>query len=130
MADVQRRRASMDALRSKRRVEKTVSIVLPGDDGPEEAELLFRSIGSSEYDKLVTKYPPTVKQKAEGLTYDIDRFAPALISRVCADPEMSEEEAGEIWHSGEWNRGEIMNLFMNAIDVCTSGMQVGPTASD
>lgn len=130
MAAIQRKKATLDLLAKKRPVEKTVTVVTQGDDGPEELELLFRAIGSSEYDRLVGKFPPRPDQKKEGLTYDIDRFAPALISRVCVDPPMSDEDAVAIWTSEDWNRSEVMSLFMGAIDVCTSGLEPGPTSSD
>lgn len=130
MASMQRKKATLDLLTKKRPVEKEVVIAVQGDDGPEELEMLFRSIGSAEYDNLVGKFPPRADQKKEGLTYDIDRFAPALIARVCVDPPMSEEDAKAIWASDEWNRGEVMNLFMSAIDVCTRGLEPTPTSSD
>jgi hypothetical protein len=130
MANQQRERATLDKLTKKRRVEKVVVVNVPGDDGPEQLELLFRSIGSQEYDQLITKFPPTQQQKKENLSYDIDRFAPALISRVCVDPDMSEEDTKAIWTSDEWNRGELMDLFLNAIEVCTRGLEVNPTESD
>lgn len=130
MAQLQRKKATLDLLSKKRPVEKEVLVVVQGDDGPEELEMLFRSIGSAEYDRLVGKFPPRPDQKKEGLTYDIDRFAPALISRVCIDPPMSEDDAVAIWTSSEWNRAEVMNLFMAAIDVCTRGLEPTPTSSD
>lgn len=129
MADAQRKRASLDILTSKRQVEKEVTVVVPGDDGPEEMTMLFRSIGSKEYDRLVTNCPPRPDQKKEGATYDIDKFGPELISRVCVDPVMTIEDARAIWNSEHWNRGEIWDLFSNAVEVCTNGLEVGPTSS-
>lgn len=130
MASIQRKKATLDLLTKKRPVEKEVVVQVQGDDGPEELEMLFRSVGSAEYDRLVGKFPPRPDQKKEGLTYDIDRFAPALIARVCVDPPLSEEDAKAIWVSDDWNRGEVMNLFMAAIDVCTRGFEPTPTSSD
>lgn len=131
MADAQRKRATLDRLRTKKPREKTVEVELPDADGStEKAELLFRSIGSKEYDDLVTKFPPTNVQKRDGATYNIDRFAPALLSAVCVDPQMTEDEAKEIWTSPEWNRGELFNLFREAVDICATGITVDPTGSD
>lgn len=129
VADTQRKRASLDILTSKAKVEKEVSVVVPGDDGPVEMTLLFRSIGSKEYDRLVTNCPPRPDQKKEGASYNIDQFGPELISRVCVDPVMTLEDAQKIWNSDEWNRGEIWDLFTNAVEVCTNGLEVGPTKS-
>jgi hypothetical protein len=99
------------------------------DGGVEKAELLFRSIGSKEYDALVTRFPPTPSQKKEGATYNLDNFGPALLAAVCVDPQMSEEEAKELWQSEEWNRGELYNLFREAVDICVSGISMDPTGN-
>lgn len=130
MANVQRKRASLDMLSRKRRVERDVVVLVPGDDGPEEWTFLFRAIGAQEYDNLMTKYPPNAEQRKEGLAYDIDRFAPRLLSMVCIDPDLSEEQAAEMWNSPDWNRGELMTLFLNAVQVCTQGQDVSPTEGD
>lgn len=131
MANAQRKRATLETLSKKKRTEKLVTVTVPGDDGePEELEMLFRSIGYREYDKLVTKYPPTALQKKEGLTYDLDKFGPALLSRVCVDPPMSLEDAETLWESEDWNRGEVMSLFFAAVEVCTNSMAVPPTESE
>ena len=124
-ADAQRKKATLDMLRKKRHVEKTITLGVSTDDGTvEEVELTFRSIGSAAYDRLVSKFPPTREQKAEGLNYNMDKFAPALISACAADPEMSEDEAKEIWESDAWNRGELMTLFMTAVEVNTRGLDI------
>lgn len=125
------KRATLDQLAKKRAFEKTVVVKVPSDDGEEEdVELRFRAIGHKEYDRLITKFPPSAQQKRDGLTYDPDRFGPALFSKVCIDPVLSLEDAEEIWKSEDWNRGEITNLFLAAIDVCTHGSEVGPTEGD
>lgn len=131
MADAQRKRASLTRLQSKKAREKTVSVELPTEDGEstELVELLFRSIGATEYDKLVTRFPATQAQKREGATYNIDKFAPALLAAVCIDPAMSEDEAEELWNSEAWNRGELMNLFREAVEICITGVALDPTAN-
>jgi hypothetical protein len=106
MADAQRKRASLARLQSKKAREKTVEIELPTEtgDGTEKVELLFRSIGATEYDRLVTKFPPTSAQRKEGASYNIDLFAlPAGCHR--RRPQMTDEEARELWNSDAWNRG-------------------------
>lgn len=127
----QRKRATVDMLRKKQPVERAVTLGVNQDDGTvEEVELLFRAISQKEYDRLVEKCPPTAADKKAGANYDIDKFAPLLISSVSADPEMSLEEAKEIWESDNWNRGELMNLFMSAVAVCTQGLDIPFTSSD
>lgn len=131
VADAQRKRASLARLQSKKAREKTVEIELPAEtgEGTEKVELLFRSIGATEYDRLVTKFPPTSAQKKEGAAYNIDLFAPALLSAVLVDPAMTEEEARELWNSEQWNRGELIVLFREAIDICITGVSMDPTGS-
>lgn len=131
MADAQRKRATLDRLRTKKAREKSVEVELPLDGGgTEKVELLFRAIGSHDYDALMTKYPPTSVQRKEGAAYNVDRFAPALLAAVCAEPAMTEEEATDLWNSGEWNRGELMTLFREALNINVSGLNLDPTESD
>lgn len=121
------KRATFDQLRNKKPFEREFSIKLPGQD--EAVSFLFRAIGSVEYEKLLTKCPPTLEQKAENATYDPDRFAPKLLARVCVDPPLSEAEWREIWTSGEWSRGETSDIFYSAVQLCSRGLEVDPTAA-
>ena len=77
-----------------------------------------------EYDKLVAKHPPKPEQRAEGSSFDIDTFAPALIAAVCVDPEMSEKDAKDIWNSPAWSRGDLMVLFRNAVELNNRGLDI------
>lgn len=131
MADAQRKRATLDRLRTKKAREKTVEVELPldGEGAVEKVELLFRSVGSQEYDNLVTQFPPTPSQKKEGATYNVDKFAPALLAAVCIDPVMTMVDAEALWNDSAWNRGELFNLFREAIDICVSGVPLDPTES-
>lgn len=125
------KRATLEGLKKKRPKEKAVTVAVSTDDGnTEEVEVLFRAIGSHAYDELVAKYPPNKKQKDQGLTYDMDKFGPALIAACAVEPEMSEEDAKEIWESDAWNRGELMTLFMGAVQVCTQGLDIPFTGLD
>lgn len=126
----EKKRASSALLTSKRRVEKEITIAVPGDgeDGEgEEWTLLFRAIGSAEYDRLITKFPPTADQRREGMSYDVDRFGPTLLSKVCVDPVLTVEDARAIWTSDEWNRGELGALFTAAVEICNRGFDLPPT---
>jgi hypothetical protein len=122
------KRATFERLKLKPRLSREVILKMPNEDNAlEEVTLLFKSIGSLDYDKLLTKNPPNTEQKAEGNSYNIHTFAPALLSKVCTEPEMSEEDWSEIWNSPDWNRGEVMQLFMSAVEICNQGMEVPPT---
>jgi hypothetical protein len=119
------KRATLDILRSKKRLEKELSLLLPvGDGKTEEVTLLFQSIGAQEWDRLIAKHPPTTEQRADGATSNMHTFAPALLSKVCTDPDLSEEEWKEIWNSPDWNRGEVVQLYLTAVELCSTGMDV------
>lgn len=119
------KRATLDLLRSKKRAEKEFSFLING----EEATFLFRSISAKEYDQLITDNPPNVEQRAQGSTYNLHTFAPSLLSRVIIEPEVGEEHWAEIWRSPDWNRGELMTLFGEAVELCNTGLAVGPTGT-
>lgn len=117
--------ATLNQLKKKKRVTKTITVVVTDDDGePLEVSLSFRGISAYRYDKLISAYPPRPSDKKQGFGYNPDKFGPALIAATCIDPEMSEEDAKEIWESDDWNRGERMRLMMTAIEVCTAGLDV------
>jgi hypothetical protein len=120
-----RNRATFDMLVKKRHLEREVPIKIPGDDGElTEVTMLFRAIGARDYDRLMTKHPPTTEQRAEGSNYNIHTFGPALIARVCVDPEISEQDTLQIWNSSDWNRGEVMSLFTAAVEICNKGLDI------
>lgn len=114
------KRATFAKLSKKGRAEREVKVYLDG----EELTVLFKALGAQEYDRLLGEHPPTPKQKLEGSTYNIDSFGPALIAKVCVDPDLTEDEAKAIWESEDWSRGEIMTLFANAIEICNQGMDI------
>lgn len=124
-ADRKVKRATLAELRSKKPSKKELILVLNG----EEASFLLQSISAKEYDKLLTSCPPTVEQRANGALYNINAFAPALMSKVVHEPEMSEDEWAELWVSPDWNRGELMTFFGEATDLCNTGLSLGPTVT-
>lgn len=119
------KRATLDKLRSKKRQEKEIPFVIDGD----EVSFLFRSISAQEYDKLITNCPPNTEQRAAGSTYNINNFAPSLLAQVVVEPEISRDQWAEIWKSPDWNRGELMSLFGEAVELCNTGLKLGPTAT-
>jgi hypothetical protein len=121
----QSKRATLEMLRSKKRQEKELNILLPTSDGKkEEVSLLFQSIGAQEWDRLVSKFPPTSEQKLEGAGFNMHTFAPALLAQTCVEPALTEEDWKEIWNSPDWNRGEVVQLYMTAVELCSTGMDI------
>lgn len=118
-------KATLDHLKKKTRAKETFSIFLADDAGESsELTLTYQAIGAQDYDKLVAKHPPTADQRVEGASFNIDTFGPALIAKVCVDPEMSETDAKEIWDSPEWSRGDLMVLFRRAVELNNRGVDI------
>ena len=84
-----------------------------------EVVFTFKSIGRLRYDELVTENAPTKEQKKEGAEFNADTFPPVLVSESCVDPEMSLEDAVEIFASPDWNGAELRRLFFGALEVNT-----------
>jgi len=117
--------ATLDLLKNKRRATDTFALFLTDEDGTQqELQITYQAIGAREYDKLVSKHPAKPEQRAEGASFDIDTFAPALIAKVSVDPEMSEKDAKEIWDSPEWSRGDLMVLFRHAVELNNRGLDI------
>lgn len=119
-------RATFAKFKAKKRIEREVTLTI----NEEEVTVLFRAIGSTEYDKLIAKNPPTYEQKAAGSTYNIDTFGPVILSKVCVDPQMTKEEWTEIWNSENWNRGEVVQMFYLATELCNRGFDIPFTEND
>ncbi len=118
------KRATLAKLRSKKRREKIVPFVI----NDEELSFLFRSISARDYDKMLTEHPPNLEQRANGAGYNINTFAPALLAKVVVEPEIEAAEWEDLWKSPDWNRGELMSLFGEAVEICSTGLSLGPTA--
>src|SRR5215831_3946207 len=91
------KRATLQQLMAKPPSETEFSLFLSdGNGGATEVTLKYKAIGMRAYDKLVAKHPPKPEQRADGSSFDIDTFAPALISACSVEPEITVEEAKEI----------------------------------
>lgn len=119
----QSKRATLEILRKKKRKTKSLDLMV----NDEAYTFTFRAIGALEYDRLVTDAPPTIDQRSQGSSYNINVFGPSLMAVVVVDPRMSKDEWDEIWRSPDWNRGELMTLFSEAVEVCNATLSVGPT---
>jgi hypothetical protein len=121
----QSKRATLDMLKNKPRSTTEFSLYLSdGNGGTTEVTLKFQAIGMQAYDKLVGKHPPNTEQRAEGSSFNINTFAPALIAACSMEPEITPAEAKEIWDSEEWSRGDVMVLFRNAVDLNNRGLDI------
>ncbi len=79
----------------------------------------FKSIGRPRYDELVDENPPTPEKRKEGAEFNEDTFPPSLVSESSLEPEISLEEAVEIFSSPNWNNAELRKLFFAALEVNT-----------
>lgn len=120
-------RATFEALKAKKPAEREVSIVL--NEGEPPASFLFRAISAPRYDKLMTANPPTKEQLADGAAFNVNTFGPALLAGVVAEPQMTVEQWTEIWNSDEWSGGEISGLYSTAMELCSRGLNLAPTAA-
>ena len=120
-----RRPATLKDLLHKPARTKEVVLKVPDEGGSViEYVVTLRAIGSKTYDVLVGMHPPTTEQKKDGSTYNPDSFGPALIAACALSPHMTPNEAKDLWESEEWSRGEVMELFVAAVEVCSRGLDV------
>jgi len=125
------KRATLDQLINKPRSTTEFSLFLSdGNGSANEVTLKYQAIGMREYDRLVAKHPPKADQRAEGASFDIDTFAPALIAACSVEPEITVTQAKEIWDSPDWSRGDVMVLFRNAVELNNRGLDVPFNESD
>lgn len=123
----QAKRATLEALLSKRRAEKEVKVVLA--EGEPAVTFKFVAIKPKDYDELVTKHQPTAEQAKSGANINPDTFPPALVARVCAEPKFSEAEWRQVWDSEGWGRGELNSLYWEANELCNRGLEITPFES-
>lgn len=127
-----RKRVTFEAFKSKKRATQEFEFELGG----EQMSLFYQAVSAQEWDELINANPPTNKQKAEAAatgnpaSYDPEKFAPALLARVCIDPAMTVVQWKELWNSPDWNKGELNELFWSAVGLCNRGLDVNPTEAD
>lgn len=114
------KQATLDLLKGKSARSKTVNVQVNG----QEVAITFTAISSHDLDKLQSKYPPTSEQRVRGLQFNPETFAPALVAACAKDPEMTLEDAKEIWTSDAWSTGELNFLFDTCSQLCMEGLDV------
>ena len=121
------RRATLQMMQDKKPAEREFSTKLSPDDD-EPVSFLLRALSAKAYDKLVAQHPATTEQQAEGATFNVDTFAPALLSRVVKEPEVTESQWADFWESPNWGRGEIASLYFACSEICNRGLDLAPFA--
>ena len=124
-----RRQATASDLLAKPARKQELVISVPAEKGEAEVTLSLIAISASAYDKLLAEHPPTKEQRDEGNGYNPDTFAPALIAAVVAEPKLTVEQAAEIWTGETWSRGELRDLFMGCVNLCSKGLDVPFTSA-
>lgn len=119
------KRALLSRLLNKQRKTRTVPVTIEG----ESVELKFAAISAHELDKLRAEHPPTVEQRAQGFSVNQDTFQPALVAACLTEPEMTYEEAKEMWTSEHWSTGELNFLFEVCSNLCLDGIDIPRNAS-
>jgi len=92
--------------------------------GDAEVTILFKTVGSRQYDDLVADHKPTKEQTKENYQWNPETFPAALISACSVEPEITHEEAEQLWNSPDWSRGELMDVFMALIKLNSDGLDV------
>ena len=119
-------RSARDADRLSNEPDKAPAITAEIEDLVEratetEAVFEFQSIGRPNYDALVEQpeHKPTKDQKRDGAQFNTDTFPPAVVSATCVNPEITLEEAVEMFSDPAWNGAELARLFEAAVSVNT-----------
>src|SRR5689334_19183457 len=88
-----RRAATFSDLTRKPRRTMVFTINTVDEDGQDLAlEIKYQALSAKEYDELVAAHPPKPKDRDKGFSFDVDGFAPALISAVALSPRLSVEQ--------------------------------------
>jgi hypothetical protein len=104
---------AISQLLSRRRPRATITVDLV--DG-ETADLVFEALGRREYDSLVELHPR--KDDKAGWAFDLDTFAPALISACSAEPKLTVEQAEVMFN--EWEMALSRELFLAVLELNTA----------
>lgn len=124
MADRKTSSLTSELLLKKKKIRtESIDITIDGEKYPWK----FRAISGNRLDALQSKFPPNKEQKARGLSFNVEKFGPALLSACSIEPVLSPEEAEELWSSEEWTSGELNTLFNTCINLCMNGIEVNPT---
>jgi hypothetical protein len=117
--------ATFEALNKKPRRVLNFTVYSADDSGDQiSLTMRYRALSNRAYDDLQAAHPPTSKDKTAGAAYNLETFAPALISAVSVIPMLSYDQAKELYTNEDWSGGEVTSLFINALRVCNAGLDV------
>lgn len=124
------KRATYDMLVKKKPRRSEFTAVLDPDVGP--VSFLFVAVTPSEYDELVTLHQPTDAQKTEdpGANVNGDTFPPALLAKVCKEPQLTEDQWREVWANPGYSTGERGSIFWEANGLCNRPLDLAPLEKD
>ena len=89
-----------------------------------QATFTFEACSFAALEELKYKHPPNEAQAADGMQWDVDDFAPALLALTCIDPGLTDTEAKELWTT--WEAGLVNTIYRAAWDVCNANPVVRP----
>lgn len=125
-----RRPATLADLRAKKRREADIVVSsVDADGGQVQLVLRFRALSAKAFDDLQAKYPPTTRQKQDGLPYNPDTFGPALVAAVCIEPVLTVEDVKALMEDESWSVGEIATLVNSAFMLCNQDAGIPFTVS-
>lgn len=123
--------ATFDVLMGKPRRKIKFPITVVGDDGdPKVVQVRYQGLSPEEWDALVAAHPPTPTERDKGATWHKDTFPPALIAAVSVAPKLTVAQAKALYTNPAYSPGEQRDLFINALDVCSAGLNVPFNAGD
>lgn len=100
-----------------------------------KADFVFRDPGRRQFEALVDACPASDKDKAEAKkngqpipTWDPETFVPGLMALASHDPELSLEDAQDIYDN--WGRGDVEALFNTALQACLEQASIPFTKRD
>lgn len=100
-----------------------------------KVEFVFKDPGRKRFEELVEACPASDEDKAKakknGETipgWDPETFVPGLLALASHDPELSLEEAQEIYDM--WGRGDVEALFNTALQACLEQASIPFTKRD
>ena len=100
-----------------------------------KVEFVFKDPGRKAFEELVDACPPSADDKKEakelGLnspSWNPETFVPGLIALASHDPEITLEEAQDLYDT--WGRGDVEALFNTALQACLEQASVPFTRRD
>ena len=100
-----------------------------------KVEFVFKDPGRKDFEALVDACPPGDKERADAKNngqpapgWDPQTFVPGLLALASHDPELSLDDAKEIYDN--WGRGDVEALFNTALQACLEQASIPFTKRD